>query len=39
VDRDAVGRILRILVAAATPPSWWPEFERQVAFYVAQRER
>lgn len=20
-------------------PSWWPEFERQVAFYVAERER
>jgi hypothetical protein len=24
---------------AGSGPSWWPEFERQLAFYIAERER
>ena len=27
------------LRGGGTDPSWWPEFERRVAFYVAERER
>jgi hypothetical protein len=35
VGHHAIGRMLR---NPAVPPSWWPEFERQLASYVAERE-
>ena len=39
VDRDAVGLMLRDMGVAATTRAVGPRFERQVAFYVAERER
>ena len=39
VDRDAVGLMLRDMGVAATTRAGGPRFERQVAFYVAERER